>query len=176
MNAKSAVAIGYRDPKTIATETNPFVVATPNSRFAMKSAAPMKIRIGISFLENPPVVLNLIAIEIVTKKVAPRIETMVNRALSCDPMAINVSAKPNPAAAPKARSSGLIGKPFESSGPLAQKTPTKATTIPIEASVESLSPVIKAYTSGITALIELIGDTTPMRPVERPSYKHARPK
>ena len=82
MKANSAVAIGYRDPKTIATETSPFVVATPSSRLARKSAAPIKIRIGRSFFENLPVVLNFSASAIVTKNVAPRIDTIVSKALS----------------------------------------------------------------------------------------------
>ena len=82
---------------------------------------------------------------------------------------------PKPAAAPSAKSNGLIGNPFESSGPLAQKTPINAMTIPSDASIESLSPVTIAYTNGITALIELIGATTPIRPVDRPSYKQAKP-
>ena len=108
---------------------------------ARKSAAPIKIRIGRSFFENLPVVLNLSASEIVTKNVAPRIDTMVSKALSCEPIDIKVRDIPKPAAAPSANSSGLIGKPFESSGPLAQKTPINAITIPIDAIIESLSPV-----------------------------------
>ena len=159
----------------MATETKPLVVATPNKRFAIKSAAPIKIKSGISFFENPPVVLNLIASAIVTKKVAPRIETIVIKALSCEPIEIKVRAKPKPAAAPKANNNGLSGRPLESSGPLAQKTPTSAITTPIEVMAVNVSPVINAYATGITALIELIGETTPMRPVDKPSYKQAKP-
>ena len=117
------------------------VVATPSKRLARKSADPIKIKIGRSFLENLPVVLNLSASEIVTKNVAPRIETIVSKALSSDPIDINVSDIPNPAAAPRAKSKGLIGKPFDSSGPLAQKTPTNAMTIPTDAIRDNLSPV-----------------------------------
>lgn len=61
----------------------------------------------------------------VTKKVAPRIETIVMSALDCAPIDIEVNAVPNPSAAPIARSKGFRGRPWESSGPLAQKLPPK---------------------------------------------------
>ena len=125
LNARTAVAIGYKDPNTIATETRPLVQAIPSSRLARKSAAPMKISTGISFLLKFPVVLNLRASEIVTKNVAALIETIVSNALLWEPIAIKVSANPKPAAAPKASKIGLTGKPWDSSGPLAQKTPIK---------------------------------------------------
>ena len=35
---------------------------------------------------------------------------------------------------------------------------------------------MKAYATGISALSALIGDTTPMRPVESPAYKQIKPK
>ena len=76
---------------------------------------------------------------------------------------------PKPIAAPIARSKGLIGRPCESSGPLAQKTPTSARTTPMETIAESLSPFTKAYVSGTTAPMELMGETTPMRPVDKPA-------
>ena len=95
----------------MATETNPLVVATPSKRLAKKSADPMKIKSGRSCLSNLPVVLNFKAIEIVTKKVAPRIETIVNKALVSEPTAMKVSESPNPAAAPNASNRGLIGIP-----------------------------------------------------------------
>ena len=100
---------------------------------------------------------------------------MVNKALDSEPTAINVSESPKPAAAPNASNKGLIGIPCESSGPLAQKTPTSAMNTPTKATVESASPVANAYARGTTALIELIGATTPIRPVDNPSYKHASP-
>ena len=37
------------------------------------------------------------------------------------------------------------------------------------------SPVINAKVNGITALSELMGDTTPMRPVDNPAYKQINP-
>ena len=80
----------------------------------------MKISDGYSFLVNPPIVRNLSAMAIVTKKVAPRIETIVISALDCEPIDIEVNAVPNPSAAPIARSKGFKGRPWESSGPLAQ--------------------------------------------------------
>ena len=91
-----------------------------------------------------PVVRNLSAKEMVTKNVAPLIETIVNKALLCDPIAIKVRAKPKPAAAPKARRIGLIGKPCDNSGPLAQNTPINAITTPTKVIVERTSPVISA--------------------------------
>jgi hypothetical protein len=109
----------------------------PRSKLARKSAAPINIKAGNSFFENFPVVLNLIAKERVTKNVAARIETMVSKALLCDPIEIKVSAHPNPAAAPNASNSGLSGKPFDNSGPLAQKTPTNATAIPTDFNADS---------------------------------------
>ena len=101
--------------------------------------------------------------------------TIVSNALLCDPIAMKVRAKPKPAAAPNARSIGFKGSPWDSSGPLAQKTPTRAITTPTRVNDERTSPVISAYASGITVLRELIGETTPMRPVDKPSYKHASP-
>lgn len=59
------------------------------------------------------------------KNVAARIETIVSSALLSEPMAIKVKAKPNPAAAPKARSIGFNGSPCDNSGPLAQKLQLK---------------------------------------------------
>ena len=49
--------------------------------------------------------------EIVTKNVAPRMATIVSNALLCDPIAMKVSARPKPAAAPNARSIGFNGSP-----------------------------------------------------------------
>ena len=49
MKASKAVTIGYNEPKTTASETNPLVVATPNNKFAIKSAPPIAIKIGRSF-------------------------------------------------------------------------------------------------------------------------------
>ena len=96
-------------------------------------------------------------------------------ALDSEPIDINVKATPKPMAAPNARSKGLSGKPCDSSGPLAQKTPINARTTPIEVIVESLSPLSNAYVSGTTAPIELMGETTPIRPVESPAYKQKSP-
>jgi len=40
--------MGKSDPRTSAIETSPFVVATPNRKFARKSAIPIKIKSGTS--------------------------------------------------------------------------------------------------------------------------------
>ena len=69
------------------------------------------MRAGMSFLLNFPAVLNLMTKDIVTKNDAPRIETIVSNALLYDPIAMKVSAKPKPAAAPNARSIGFKGSP-----------------------------------------------------------------
>ena len=52
-------------------------------------------------------------------------------------------ANPNPAAAPSARISGLIGRPCESSGPLAKNAPTIASAAPIERIRDKRSPLTK---------------------------------
>ena len=44
-----------------------------------------------------------------------------------------------------------------------------AITTPTKVIAERTSPVMSAYASGITVLNELIGETTPMRPVDKPS-------
>ena len=49
----------------------------------------------------------------------------------------------DPAAAPSARISGLIGSPRESSGPLAKNAPTIASAAPIESITDRRSPLIK---------------------------------
>ena len=38
------------------------------------------------------------------------------------------------------------------------------------------SPVTSAKVRGITALKELIGETTPIRPVDKPAYKQIKPR
>ena len=141
LKAKTAVAIGYIDPKTIATDTEPLLQAIPKSRLAKKSATPMKIKLGYSLFVNPPKLRARSAIPIVTKKVAARIVTIVINALDWDPMEINVNAVPKPTAAPIANNSGRKGKPFESSGPLAQKAPANANTTPHEVKNDNDSPL-----------------------------------
>ena len=101
--------------------------------------------------------------------------TMVINALDSEPIVINVSAVPNPAAAPSAKISGLGDKPCDNSGPLAQKAPAKARTTPIACPVVKTSPATSATVSGMTPLSALIGETTPMRPVDKPAYKQTSP-
>ena len=144
LKAKTAVAIGYIEPKTIATDTDPLLQAIPKSRLARKSATPIKSRLGNSCRVNPPKLRARNAIAIVTMKVAARIVTIVIKALDCDPIEINVRAVPKPAAAPTAKSSGRNGTPFVSSGPLAQNAPASATTTPHEVRKERASPLNKA--------------------------------
>ena len=135
----------------------------------------MKIRDGASLTLNPPVVRNLIAIAIVNSAVVARIVTIVINALESEPIPIRVSAVPNPKAAPKANATGFSGNPCEISGPLAQKAPASAITTPIQRPRESCSPPITANITGTTAPSELIGETTPMRPVLSPMYKQIKP-
>ena len=84
------------------------------------------------------------------------------------PIAIKVSAPPNPSAAITAKISGRIGKPPFTSGPLAKKAPSNATISPNVCKEEGLSPSRKATVNGITAASEAIGLTTPIRPVASP--------
>ena len=131
MKASIAVTIGNIDPKTTASETNPLVVATPSSKFPKKSAAPIIIKIGRSFLLKPPNVLNLASRSNATIKVVQRIVVIVIIALVWDPFAIKVIAPPNPKAAMVANISGFAETPPRISGPLAQNPPSNATHIPI---------------------------------------------
>ena len=144
-------------------------------KLARKSATPIKINEGASATLNPPVVRNLIAIAIVNSAVVARIVTIVINALESEPIPIRVNAVPKPKAAPKAKATGFNGKPCEISGPLAQKAPASAMTTPIQRPRESCSPPINANITGTTAPSELIGETTPMRPVLRPTYKQINP-
>ena len=89
-------------------------------------------------------------------------------ALLSEPLAINVTAPPNPNAAITAKTIGLIAKPPLISGPLAKKAPVKAIPIPTICPVFGFSPLINAIVSGIITLKALIGATTPIRPVASP--------
>ena len=91
------------------------------------------------------------------------------RALDSEPIDIKVNAVPKPAAAPRARKSGLGDKPWESSGPLAQNAPASAMTTPTPCALVKTSPDTSATVKGTTALNALIGETTPMRPVDNPA-------
>ena len=86
----------------MAMETRPFVVATPKRKFARKSAIPMKQSNGRDFAGNPPVVRNRIAKRAQTSTEATRIEVIVSNEFVFEPIAINVSAVPNPSAATQA--------------------------------------------------------------------------
>ena len=63
---------------------------------------------------------------------------------------------------------GLIGEPFTTSGPDAQKAPIKAITIPTNCNLLGRSPFIKAIVIGISAPSDPIDETTPMVPVANP--------
>ena len=102
--------------------------------------------------------------------------TIVINALDSEPIVINVSAVPNPAAAPNAKKRGLGDKPCDNSGPLAQKAPANARTTPIACPRVKTSPATSATVNGMTPLNALIGDTTPMRPVDNPAYKQINPR
>ena len=112
---------------------------------------------------------------IVTINVVALIITIVINALDSDPIAIKVIAVPKPAAAPSAKKIGFGDSPCDSSGPLAQNAPTIAMTTPIPCAVVSTSPFTSATVKGMTALSALIGETTPMRPVDKPAYKQIKP-
>ncbi|CAB4772452.1 unannotated protein [freshwater metagenome] len=135
--------IGYKAPRTIESVKLPFVVATPKSRFAKKSAHPIKINTGASFNGSPPRVRYFKSIPNETNKVVVRIITMVISALPCEPIDIQTNAVPKPAAAPSARIKGLMGSPCESSGPLAKNAPTIANAAPIERISDKRSPFTK---------------------------------
>ena len=60
--------------------------------------------------------------------------------LDFDPIEIKVSAAPKLQAAHKANKSGRKGRPLENSGPLAQKMPVSARTMPIDVTSESEAP------------------------------------
>jgi hypothetical protein len=93
------VTIGNNEPITTASETKPLVVATPSSRFPKKSAAPIPINTGMSFLEKPPVVLYFANNSSEIIKVENRIVVIVIIALDFEPTAINEIAPPKPRAA-----------------------------------------------------------------------------
>ena len=85
-------------------------------------------------------------------------------------MLINVSAAPNPHAAPSASKIGLIGSPDEISGPLAKKAPIIAAITPrVTGRDKDSSAITSAKVSGIKTLKDEIGETTPIRPVDNPA-------
>ena len=61
------------------------MVATPKNRFAIKSAAPITIKIGIFFLDNPPKVRYLASKNKETINVVRRIVVIVIIALELEP-------------------------------------------------------------------------------------------
>ena len=123
--------IGYKAPSTTATETNPFVVATPRSKLPAKSAPPIRIKIGRFFTFNPPTDLKRANKKSATIKVVKRIVVMVIRALVAEPFAIKATAPPKPQAAITAKIIGLTANPPLISGPLAHTAPINATDIPM---------------------------------------------
>jgi len=150
-------------------DTKPFVVAIPIVKLARKSAVPIKIRSGNVLAGMPPSERKRSAIMATIETEVTRIVVMVNNELSCDPIAINVSAVPKPKVAPSASINGLSGRPLRISGPLAQNAPMSAIAIPTSCNGVGRSPLMSATVSGINAPSELMGETTPMRPVASPA-------
>jgi hypothetical protein len=121
----------------MASETKPFVVATPKSKLAAKSATPIKMRTGTSERVNRIEPRYLKRITRPISKVEVLIVVMVMSALDSEPIAINIRQVPKKRAAPIARRRGLSGTPCETSGPLARNPPRIARTTPREIMRES---------------------------------------
>jgi hypothetical protein len=83
---------------------------------------------------------------------------------------------PKPIAAPTASNNDFGATPLENSGPLHKKPPTIARAEPIALPVLIDSPPTIAIVIGMITDKELIGDTTPIFPVERPAYRQIKPK
>ena len=124
---------------------------------------------GKFFRPKPPKPFKRMAIAIVINAVVIRMHTMVRIGAVSDPIAMKLNAVPKPTAAPKANNKGLIERPLENSGPLVRNAPSNASAQPIALPVVNVSPPINAIDMGITAESELIGETTPMRPVANPA-------
>ena len=100
---------------------------------------------------------------------AAQAQTIVKIGASFAPMAINESAVPKPNAAPVASSNGFSETPCENSGPLVKKAPIIASAQPAADPADKRSPPISAKLIGRRVESELIGETTPIFPVESPA-------
>ena len=143
LKASIAVKIGTKDPRTMAIETNPFVVAIPNRKFARKSDIPIKTKSLKSINLKFPKFLVTTAYTRATPTENTLMVVEVSSELVLDPWAIKVKAIPKQIIAPIPKKIGLVEEFFLNSGPEAQNAPPSAIAIPkIWTQLnESLSPI-----------------------------------